>query len=225
MSKKYFTIIVGVILIVVVAGIYWWNRGEALLVQPLPEMRTIDINILPVGLKPADSQTPRVPHCDPVVSQTVVINITDGVPLCVMATTKQSLQFRNLTQETIKFKFAVDIEMKPGQIVTISNLMGSYLATGVHSIPMDYYTGKGPTVWVLSLVELREACAHTEIPLQGEKDTAVDPMSALAVVRWVGKDSAYNVVPLIYEPETDFAGCSESAKSILRHIKENVIPQ
>lgn len=218
MSKKYFTIIVGIILIVVVGGIYWWNRGDALLVQPQPEMGAIDIHILPVELKPADSQTPRVSHCDPVVSQTVVINITDGAPVCVMATTKQSLQFRNLTRETIKFQFVANIEMKPGQIVTISNPMGSYLATGVHNIPMDYYIGNAPTVWVLSFGELREACAHSEIPLQGEKDTAVDPVSGLAVVRWTDKDGAYNVVPLIYEPETDFAGCSESAKAILRNI-------
>lgn len=225
MSKKYFTIIVGIILIVVVGGIYWWNRGDALLVQPLTGMGTIDIHILPVELKPADSQTPRGPRCDPVVSQTVVINITDGIPVCVMATTKQFLQFRNLTRETIKFQFIANIEIRPGQIVTISNPMGNYLAPGVHSIPMDYYIGKGPTVWVLSFGELREACAHSEISLQGEKDTAVDTTSGLAVVRWTDKDGAYNVVPLIYEPETDFAGCSESAKLILRHIQKTVIPQ
>lgn len=45
MSKKYFTIIVGIILVVVVAGIYWWNRGDALLVQP-PSIPN-NINILP----------------------------------------------------------------------------------------------------------------------------------------------------------------------------------
>ncbi|MCH7605474.1 hypothetical protein IID24_05825, partial [Patescibacteria group bacterium] len=129
------------------------------------------INILPAELRLADFQTPNISRCDPVVNQVVVISITQNTPTprCVMVTTNQSLQFRNKTEETLKFQFAgSNNEIKPGQNATISNLIGSYLAPGVHRISMDYYGENSPEVWVRSMESLLEACAHAEIPLQGE---------------------------------------------------------
>jgi len=66
--------------------------------------------------------------------------------------------------------------------------------------------------------KLYEICSKAEIPTT-ELDTGVYPDNKIARVSWEG-----TTLYLPYEPETEFAGCSESAKSILKHIREAQIP-
>jgi len=72
-----------------------------------------------------------------------------------------------------------------------------------------------------SRTELLEDCANAEIPLTGERNTVYDSKKKTLEVRfWNGELQEDVLVILPYEPETDFAGCSDSAKDILRHVQE-----
>lgn len=69
---------------------------------------------------------------------------------------------------------------------------------------------------------LAENCKQAEIPLTGEKDTMLDPERRMVTVRWF--DAAIQtdrVLVLPYHPETNFAGCSESAKAVLRGVPQS----
>ena len=73
----------------------------------------------------------------------------------------------------------------------------------------------------ISRATLLENCANAEIPLTGERNTVYDSeKKTLEVSFWNGELQEDVLVMLPYEPETDFAGCSDSAKDILRHIQE-----
>ncbi len=68
---------------------------------------------------------------------------------------------------------------------------------------------------------LLENCANAEIPLTGERNTVYDSENkTLEVSFWNGELQKDVLVIFPYEPETDFAGCSDSAKDILRHVQE-----
>lgn len=72
--------------------------------------------------------------------------------------------------------------------------------------------------------KLYNICAKAEIPKEAD-DSAVYPDLKIAVIRWRDGKLQQNIsVHLPYEPETGFAGCSESAKSALEHIRELKIP-
>ena len=78
-----------------------------------------------------------------------------------------------------------------------------------------------PTEVEYSRAELSENCANAQIPLTGERNTVYDSgKKTLEVSFWNGELQEDVLVILPYEPETDFAGCSDSAKNILRHIQE-----
>ncbi len=71
---------------------------------------------------------------------------------------------------------------------------------------------------------LYDICAKAEIP-KTELDTTVYPENKIAVIRWFDDKLQQSITLYFpYEPETEFAGCSMSAKSILKHIQESQIP-
>ncbi|MBT9175432.1 MAG: hypothetical protein DDT22_01109 [candidate division WS2 bacterium] len=73
-------------------------------------------------------------------------------------------------------------------------------------------------------IKLYDICAKTEMPKR-VSDTTVYPDNKIAVIRWWDSQLQENIaIYLPYEPEAGFAGCSESTKSILEHIKETQIP-
>ena len=68
--------------------------------------------------------------------------------------------------------------------------------------------------------ELFENCAQ-DIPREKIDDTVLDPMNKIVTVWWWDDKLQDNVsLELPYEPETGFAGCSESIKNLLQHIQE-----
>ena len=67
---------------------------------------------------------------------------------------------------------------------------------------------------------LRQNCAQ-EVPRASIDDTHADTENGIVTLRWWdGAAQEDKVLEVAYEPETDFAGCSESVKSILKHIQE-----
>lgn len=76
----------------------------------------------------------------------------------------------------------------------------------------------------LSKEALRALCGFVEIPQTD--DSSIDREKGIAKVWFTQYEpfqNRYLVLP--YEPETDFEGCSESAKKTLRHIQEAAVPQ
>lgn len=71
-------------------------------------------------------------------------------------------------------------------------------------------------------MQLYENCARTEFPRSD--DTLFDPEKRIiAIYYWDEKLQDNAKLELPFEPETGFAGCSESAKSIIWHIQETVV--
>lgn len=72
--------------------------------------------------------------------------------------------------------------------------------------------------------QLMENC--TRDISQRADDTSFDPENKIVTI-WLWDEKSQESIALIlpYEPETNFAGCSESAKAFLGHIQETVIPQ
>jgi len=67
--------------------------------------------------------------------------------------------------------------------------------------------------------ELRKNCAQ-DIPLEKIDDVFFDPENKTVQFYWWDNEIENNIkLTVSYEPETDFAGCSESAKELLRHIQ------
>ncbi len=69
----------------------------------------------------------------------------------------------------------------------------------------------------LSRETLRAICSFVEIPQTD--DSSLDPEKGTVIVWFYDYDkdqTKYLILP--YEPETDFEGCSESAKTYLRHL-------
>ncbi len=206
------------LLVIFVMGLYWWQRGDSLPAQPPSDTKLVDIT--PAELRPADFDTPNVPHCYPVANQRVVMRLDDSnMPLCVTMSEKQELQVTNATNKTLAITLAGHAEtVEIGRHIVFGQPIGTFLAEGVHRIVVAEQPDRTAEVYVLSMNTLREACAHSEIPAQREKDSTQDPLSSLVVVRWTDERGGENIVPLPYEPETDFEGCSESAKEFLRHL-------
>lgn len=70
---------------------------------------------------------------------------------------------------------------------------------------------------------LYDICAKAEIP-KAEYDTTVYSENKIAVIRWWDDKLQQNItLYLPYEPDMNFAGCSESAKEILQDIQKNEI--
>lgn len=171
-------------------------------------------------LRPANFDTPNVPRCYPVANYRIVMRLDDSnSPLCITMSEKQIVEFWNATDEKMTITFADRTEeVKADKRLVFGEPVGEFLAEGVHRATIAEQPDRIVEVYALTMDTLREACAHSEIPAQGEKDTAQDQLSPLVVVRWTDERGGENIVPLIYEPETDFAGCSESAKEFLRHL-------
>lgn len=69
-------------------------------------------------------------------------------------------------------------------------------------------------------IKLYETCSRLTIPAT-ERDTTLYADNKLVVVRWRDNISQEDMtVYLPYEPETGFAGCSESVKELLQHVQE-----
>lgn len=67
--------------------------------------------------------------------------------------------------------------------------------------------------------QLEENCAR-DIPREKIDDSSFDPENKIVQTYWWDNEINDNVQLIIpYEPETDFAGCSESVKELLRHIQ------
>lgn len=64
---------------------------------------------------------------------------------------------------------------------------------------------------------LQEACANASIPLT-EVDTTLDREAGTVTARYLDGDTDRTIV-LPYEPESDFAGCSESARRVLEGVR------
>ena len=72
----------------------------------------------------------------------------------------------------------------------------------------------------ISKTELAENCAR-DIPREKIDDTFLDLENKIVRTSWWDNEIGDNVSIIIpYEPEIDFAGCSESVKGLLRHIQE-----
>jgi len=72
----------------------------------------------------------------------------------------------------------------------------------------------------INRTELAENCAM-DIPREKIDDTFLDPENKIVTAWWWDGELQDNVsLKLPYTPETDFAGCSESAKELLRHIQK-----
>lgn len=217
-NKKALLVIFAILLVVGLITLYWWQRGDALWVQ-LPS-DTKSITIPSDEMRPADFNTPNVPRCYPVTNYRIVMRLDDSnSPLCITISEKQIVEFWNATDEKMTITFADRTEeVKADKRLVFGEPVGAFLAEGVHRATIAEQPDRIVEVYALTMDTLREACAHSEIPAQGEKDTAQDQLSPLVVVRWTDERGGENIVPLIYEPETDFAGCSESAKEFLRHL-------
>jgi hypothetical protein len=69
-----------------------------------------------------------------------------------------------------------------------------------------------------------ENCKSAQIPVT-ELDTTLDPERKIVIVRWWDGELQKNIeLTLPYYPETDFEGCSESAKRVLKHIQQIPTP-
>ena len=67
---------------------------------------------------------------------------------------------------------------------------------------------------------LYENCAR-EIPREKIDDTTLNQFEKIVIVWWWDEELQDNVeLKFPYEPETGFAGCSESVKGLLRHLQE-----
>lgn len=67
---------------------------------------------------------------------------------------------------------------------------------------------------------LRKNCAQ-DVPTASIDDSSADPKNQIVTFYWwdgVLQDN--RKLDVLYEPETNFAGCSESVKSILEHVRE-----
>lgn len=72
--------------------------------------------------------------------------------------------------------------------------------------------------------QLAENCAR-DIPREKIDDTSFDSENKVVQTYWWDNEIGDNVSIIFpYEPETDFAGCSESVKELLRHIQETQSP-
>jgi hypothetical protein len=72
----------------------------------------------------------------------------------------------------------------------------------------------------ISKTELAENCAR-DIPREKIDDTSFDSENKVVQTYWWDNEIGDNVSIIFpYEPETDFAGCSESVKELLRHIQD-----
>ena len=107
---------------------------------------------------------------------------------------------------------------REGKIVVFGGL--AFLIAAAIGI---YWWQRGDAILVQPSAEravLYENCAKAEIPLI-ELDTTLDSEDKVAVIRWWDGQTQQNVeLKLPYEQEIDFAGCSESAKRVLRHLQE-----
>ena len=82
----------------------------------------------------------------------------------------------------------------------------------------SWYSNQNPSN--VSQDPLLEACATAQIP-QAELDTTLDEVQGIVTVRWWDASSQANIeLQLPYRPETDFSGCSASAKAVLEHVRD-----
>lgn len=67
---------------------------------------------------------------------------------------------------------------------------------------------------------LRQNCAQ-EVPTASIDDSSADPENHIATFHWWdGALQDNRKLDVLYEPETNFVGCSESVKSILEHVRD-----
>lgn len=67
---------------------------------------------------------------------------------------------------------------------------------------------------------LHQNCGQN-VPTASIDDTLADTENGIVTLRWWDGTSQENkVLEVVYEPKTGFAGCSESVKSILEHVRD-----
>ena len=224
MDKKYLTIIIGVVLIVAAVATYWWQRGDALLTQP-----------------PSDNQNN--------ISLAQELSACNAIPYkSIQEVADTSRLFINLPKSIYPKDIISSFITVRGNATAgwVSN--GGLPGEGLAATPecwSTYYEFDGngevdlrvkstrkdmPDYFVRFFVgqgqrraHLYENCAKTEIPLSD--NTNFDPEKRI-VTLYYGDEKLQDggMFELPYEPETDFTGCSGSAKSFLKHIQETVIP-
>lgn len=104
------------------------------------------------SLKQPDSQTPTAPICAPAEGEVATITIEEGVPSprCIQVVPNQMLELSNQTDQTLTMTFAgLGIRLDAGETDRIEIPFGQYLAPGVHRLPLDYYAGSGPEIWLV----------------------------------------------------------------------------
>ena len=67
---------------------------------------------------------------------------------------------------------------------------------------------------------LAENCKNPGLPTEGEKNTVFDPEHGVVYVTFF-QDGADKTVELPFKPSTDFEGCSDTAKEVLKDVKAN----
>lgn len=260
MNKKYITIITGIILVVVAGGIYWWQRGDALLVQSpsdtnelwktlrdeksgeefqYPEnllTKYIGVHEWPPKLGISEStwscKDEEFESGGKIIKREIRkvdndrIYCRDSWNGAAAGTTYANYAYRapnNNFQRTITFEFA----LRYPNCGNYEEPQRKECEAEREAFDLDGVVNR--MFSSLSLIKrqrakLYENCARTEFPRSD--DSSFDPAERIYTIHyWDEKLQDNAKIELPYEPETGFAGCSESAKSILRHIQETVIPQ
>lgn len=111
---------------------------------------------------------------------------------------------------------------REGKIIVFGGLAVVLIGVGIY---FYHIAGRGgnptPITQVTQeRVKLYENRKTADIP-PAEFDTTLDPENKIAIIRWWDGNTQQNIeLKLPYELETDFAGCSESVKQALRHLRD-----
>ncbi len=217
-NKKYFAIVIGIILVAATVAIYWWQRGDALLVQPPSDHKNnISLaqelsacNAIPYKSTQEVAETTRLfinlpksiyPKDMSAYFTTVSGNATagyvsnGGLPGEAFEATPKCWS----TYYEFDGNGEVDLRVK-----STRKDMPDYF--------VRFFVGSGQR-----RAHLYENCAKTELPRSD--DASFDPEKRIVTLYyWNEKLQDNDTFELPYEPETDFEGCSESAKEFLRHL-------
>ncbi len=104
---------------------------------------------------PADSDSPASPACaDPPAGQgPVIVQLLPDIPLprCAKGLPDQKLQLVNKSEKAVSAQFGGHaIAIASGELLTIDEKLGAFLAPGVHRLSLDIYGGSGPEIWLIS---------------------------------------------------------------------------
>jgi hypothetical protein len=109
---------------------------------------------------------------------------------------------------------------REGKFIVFGGITLLILAAGIYVRQHnDSFSAQPPTQVAQERAQLYENCAKTEFPRSD--DSSFDPEKRiLTIFYWDEKLQDNAKIELPFEPETEFAGCSEKAKEILRRTQE-----